>query len=51
MIKESYYYYYYYYDYLAIMPELRSTYDGRLVYQTSYEEREAFLRYDLHAKS
>ena len=29
MIKES--YYYYYYDNLAIMPELRSTYDGRLV--------------------
>ena len=33
-------------DYLTIMPKLRSTYDGRLIYETSYEEREAFLRYD-----
>jgi len=31
------------YDYLTIMPKLRSTYDGRLIYQTSYEERKAFL--------
>ena len=23
-------------DYLTIMPQLRSTYDGRLIYQTSY---------------
>ena len=29
------------------MPQLRSTYDGRLIYQTSYEERKAFSRYDL----
>ena len=40
------------YDYLTIMPpKLRSTYDGRIVYQTSYEERKAFLRHDLLAKS
>ena len=35
------------YDYLTIMPKLRSTNDERLIYQTSYEERSAFLRYDL----
>ena len=29
------------YDYLTIMPNLRSTYDGRLIYQTSYEKRSA----------
>ena len=34
------------YDYLTIMPKLRSTYDGRLIYKTSYEGRKAFLRYD-----
>jgi len=34
------------YDYLTIMPKLRSTYDGRLVYKTSYEGRKAFLTYD-----
>jgi len=28
---------------LAIMPKLRSTYDGRLIYKTSYEKRKAFL--------
>ena len=33
-------------DYLTIMPKLRSTYDGRLIYKTSYEGRKAFLRYD-----
>jgi len=38
-------------DRLTIMLKLRSTYDGRLIYQTSYEERRAFLRYDLLAKS
>ena len=38
------------YDYLTIMPKLRSTYDKRLIYRTSYEERKAFLRYDLLAK-
>ena len=38
------------YDYLTIIPKLRSTYDGCLIYQTSYEERKAFLRYDLLAK-
>ena len=25
------------YDYLPIMPKLQSTYDGRLIYKTSYE--------------
>jgi len=39
------------YDYLTIMPKLRSVYDGHLIYQTSYEERKTFLRYDLLAKS
>ena len=39
------------YDYLTIVPKLRSTYDGRLVYQTSNEEREAFLKKDFRAKS
>ena len=39
------------YDYLTIMPKLRATYDGRLVCQTSYEERKAFLGYDLLARS
>ena len=38
------------YDYLTIMPKLRSTYDGRLIYKTSYEVRKAFLRYDSLAK-
>jgi len=33
-----------------IIPKLRSTYDGRLIYQTSYEEGKAFLRYDSLAK-
>jgi len=28
------------------MPKLRSTYDGRLIYKTSYEERKTFLRYE-----
>jgi len=32
------------YDYLTIMPKLRSTYDGRLIYKTSYEERKDFLK-------
>ena len=27
------------YDYLTIMPKLRSTYDGRLIYKTSYFHR------------
>ena len=27
------------FHFLTIMPKLRSTYDGRLIYQTSYEER------------
>jgi len=30
------------YDYLMIMPKLRSTYDWRLIYQTSYNEWKAF---------
>jgi len=34
------------YDYLMIMPKLRSTHDGRLIYKTSYEGHKAFLRYD-----
>jgi len=38
------------YDYLTILPKLRSTYDGRLIYKTSYEGRKAFLRYDSLAK-
>jgi len=33
------------------MPQLRSTYDGRLIYKTSYEERKAFLSYDSLALS
>ena len=28
-------------DHLTIMPTLQSTYDGRIIYQTSYEERRA----------
>ena len=32
------------YDYLAIMPKLRSTYDGRVIYKTSYEERNTSVR-------
>jgi len=39
------------YDYLTIMPKLRSTYDGRLIYKTSYNEWKAFHRYDARAKS
>ena len=38
------------YDYLTIMPTLRSAYDERLIYKTSYEGRKAFLRYDSLAK-
>jgi len=38
------------YDYLTIMPTLRSTYDGCLVYKTSYEECKPFLRYNSLAK-
>ena len=34
------------YDYLTIMPKLRSTYDRRLIYKTSYEGLKASLRYD-----
>jgi len=30
------------YDYLKIMSKSQSTYDGRLIYQTSYEERKVF---------
>jgi len=39
------------YDYLKLMRKLRSTYDGRLIYKTSYEERKAFLKYNSLAKS
>jgi len=38
------------YDYLTIMPTLRSTYDGRLIYKTSHKGRKAFLRYNSLAK-
>jgi len=34
------------YSYLTIMPKLRSTYDGRLIYKTSCKGSKAFLRYD-----
>jgi len=39
------------YDNITIMPKSRSTYDGRLIYKTSYEAHKAFLGYDLPAKS
>jgi len=32
------------YDYLTIMRKLRSTYDERLIYKTSYKGRKTFLR-------
>ena len=32
------------YDYLTIMPKLRSTYDGCLIYKTSYNKWKAFHR-------
>jgi len=38
------------YDYLTTMRQLRSTYDGGIIYKTSYEGREAFLGYDSLAK-
>ena len=39
------------YDYLTIMPKLRSTYDGRLIYKIPYNEWKAFGRLDSRAKS
>jgi len=39
------------YDYLTIMPKLRSTYDRRLIYKTSYEGRKAFLGCNSLARS
>ena len=39
------------YDYVTILPNLRSTYDCRLIYKTSYEGRRAFLRYSSLAES
>jgi len=41
------------YDYHTIMPKLRSTYDGRLIYKTSYEGRKDLCRYDntIHLQS
>ena len=39
------------YDYLTIMPKLRSTYDGRLIYKITYNEWKAFHRQDSRAKS
>ena len=38
------------YDFLTIMPMLRSTYDGRLIYKTSYKGSKAILKYDSLAK-
>jgi len=32
------------YDYLTIMPKLRSTYDGCLIYKTTYNEWKASHR-------
>jgi len=39
------------YDYLTIRQKLRSTYDGSLIYKTSYNEWQAFHRQDSRAKS
>ena len=39
------------YDSAEVTINLRSTYDGRLIYKTSYNEREAFHRQDSRAKS
>ena len=41
------------YDNLTIIPKLRSTYDGHLIYKTSCEGRKDFLRYDntIHLQS
>ena len=36
--------------YLAIMPKLRPTYDGRLIDETFYEGRKTFLRHNSLAK-
>ena len=38
------------YDYLKIMQKLRSTYDGRLIFKTSYNEWKAFHRQDSRAE-
>jgi len=38
------------YDFLTIMTMLHSTYDGRLIYKTSYEGSKAILKYDSVAK-
>jgi len=32
------------YNNFTMMPKLRSTYDRRVIYKTTYEERKAFLR-------
>ena len=39
-----------FYDNLMIMPKLRSTYDGHLIYKISCEGRKPFLVYDSLAK-
>jgi len=39
------------YDNAEVTINLRSTYDGRLIYKTSYNEWEAFHRQDSRAKS
>ena len=36
---------------MTIMPKLRLTYEGHLIYKTSYKGRNAFLGYDSLAKS
>jgi len=36
---------------MTIMPKLRLTYEGHLMYKTSYKGRNAFLGYDSLAKS
>jgi len=39
------------YDCFTIMPKLRLTYYGRLIYKISYKGHKAFLRYSSHTKS
>jgi len=39
------------YDDITILPILRSTYEGRVIYKTSYDERKTFLGYDSLAES
>jgi len=39
------------YDYLTIMPKLRSTYDGCIIFQHLVKNAGLILRYDLLVKS